>query len=73
MTFWATWQQLRDVKRRETLAELGPERMRLKALKCNAILPQAMRDECAEKLFNMPKNSRPSIILNMCQFSAKLV
>lgn len=65
MTFWATWRQLRDVKRRELLAELGPERMRLKAIKFNTVLPQALRDECADKLSNMPKYSHPALILNM--------
>jgi small subunit ribosomal protein S14 len=71
MTFWATWRQKRDVKRREMLAELGPERMRLKAIKYNTILPQALRDECADKLSNMPKPSHPALILNMCQFTAR--
>ncbi|KAI6185804.1 hypothetical protein M3Y98_00064200 [Aphelenchoides besseyi] len=71
MTFWATWRMLRDVKRRKLLAELGPERMRLKALQWNTVLPQAIRDECADKLFNMPKYSHPSLILNMCQFTGR--
>lgn len=65
MTFWATWRMLRDVKRRELLSELGPERMRLKAIKYNTVLPQALRDECSEKLTNFPKFSHPSLILNM--------
>lgn len=71
MTFWSTWRMLRDVKRRKCLAEWGPDRMRYKALKENRILPQAVRDECAEIMFNMPRYSIPNRILNMCQFSGK--
>ncbi|VDD96171.1 unnamed protein product [Enterobius vermicularis] len=71
MTFWATWRMLRDVRRRHSVEQCGPERMRLKALKCNTILPQAIRDECAEKLHKLPKDSRPKLVLNMCQFSGK--
>jgi ribosomal protein S14 len=71
MTFWATWRQLRDVKRRIMLADLGPERMRLKAMQWNTILPQALRDESAEKLMNMPKQTHPKLILNMCMFTAR--
>ncbi|CAD5234572.1 unnamed protein product [Bursaphelenchus xylophilus] len=72
MTFWAEWRQKKDVIRRETLAEYGPERMRLKALKYNSILPQALRDECAERLTNgVPRYSHPSLILNMCQFTGR--
>ncbi|KAI6221346.1 hypothetical protein M3Y99_01558600 [Aphelenchoides fujianensis] len=71
MTFWATWRMRRDVLRREILAELGPERMRLKALKWNTVLPQAIRDECAERLANMPRYAHPSLILNMCQFTGR--
>ncbi|VDM39706.1 unnamed protein product [Toxocara canis] len=71
MTFWSTWRMLKDVKRRRRLAELGPDRMRLKALKENTILPQAIRDECAEQLHNMDRYSRPNLILNMCQFTGR--
>ena len=71
MTFWSTWRMLRDVKRRRLLQELGPDRMRLKALKFNTILPQAIRDECAEQLHSLPKASCPSLILNMCQFTGR--
>lgn len=70
-TFWATWRQLRDVKRRELIAEVGPERMRLKAIKFNTVLPQAIRDECADKLTNMPRYSHPSLVLNMCMFTGR--
>ncbi|KAI6191773.1 hypothetical protein M3Y97_00264400 [Aphelenchoides bicaudatus] len=71
-TFWATWRQLRDVKRREHIAELGPERMRLKAMKYNTVLPQALRDECADILTNkMPLYSQPGLVLNMCQFTGR--
>uniref|UniRef100_A0A0M3ID65 28S ribosomal protein S15, mitochondrial n=1 Tax=Ascaris lumbricoides TaxID=6252 RepID=A0A0M3ID65_ASCLU len=71
MTFWSTWRMLKDIKRRRVLAELGPDRMRLKALKSNTILPQAIRDECAERLHNMDRYSRPNLILNMCQFTGR--
>jgi hypothetical protein len=43
MTFWSNWKMLKDVKRRQALHEYGPMRSRLKALKENRILPQAMR------------------------------
>ncbi|CAG9536758.1 unnamed protein product [Cercopithifilaria johnstoni] len=69
MTFWSTWRMKRDVKRRHLLAELGPDRVRLKALKCNTILPELIRDECAKKLHNFPKGSCPSLIQHLCQFS----
>lgn len=59
----------RDVKRRHLLADLGPDRVRLKALKCNTILPELIRDECAKKLHNLPKGSCPSRIQHLCQFS----
>lgn len=72
MTFWATWRMLRDVRRRESLAEHGAERMRLKAIKFNTVLPQAIRDEAAERLHNgLPRYSRPNLILNMCQFTGR--
>uniref|UniRef100_A0A158Q915 Guanylate kinase-like domain-containing protein n=1 Tax=Elaeophora elaphi TaxID=1147741 RepID=A0A158Q915_9BILA len=69
MTFWSTWRMKRDVKRRHLLANLGPDRVRLKALKCNTILPELIRDECAEKLHNFPKGSCPNLIQHLCQFS----
>ncbi|GMT32838.1 hypothetical protein PFISCL1PPCAC_24135, partial [Pristionchus fissidentatus] len=71
MTFWATWRQLRDVNRRECVQETGEQRMRLKALKWNTVLPQAVRDAAAEELHNMPKYSRPRLVLNMCMFTGR--
>ncbi|CAI4220751.1 unnamed protein product, partial [Auanema sp. JU1783] len=71
MTFWATWRQLRDVNRREVVQTTGADRMRLKALKENNVLPQAIRDEAAENLHNMPKYSRPRLVLNMCMFTGR--
>ncbi|GMR32370.1 hypothetical protein PMAYCL1PPCAC_02565, partial [Pristionchus mayeri] len=71
MTFWATWRQLRDVNRRECVQETGEQRMRLKALKWNTVLPQAIRDAAAEELHNMPKYSRPRLVLNMCMFTGR--
>uniref|UniRef100_A0A0N5C7C5 28S ribosomal protein S14, mitochondrial n=1 Tax=Strongyloides papillosus TaxID=174720 RepID=A0A0N5C7C5_STREA len=70
-TFWANWRQLRDVRRRQALAVCGPDRLRYKVLKENTILPQALRDEMAEKLHNMDKNSRPNLILNACMFTGR--
>lgn len=69
MTFWATWLMKKDVKRRHLLAELGPDRVRLKALKCNTILPELIRDECAKRLHNFPKASCPKNVQHLCQFS----
>ncbi|EJD75571.1 hypothetical protein LOAG_17313 [Loa loa] len=69
MTFWSTWRMKRDVKRRHLLAELGPDRVRLKALKCNTILPELIRDECAKKLHSFPKGSCPNLVQHLCQFS----
>lgn len=69
MTFWSTWRMKRDVKRRHLLAELGPDRVRLKALKSNIILPEMIRDECAKKLHNFPKGSCPNLVQHLCQFS----
>ncbi|CAB3405589.1 unnamed protein product [Caenorhabditis bovis] len=71
MTFWATWRQLRDVKRRKQVQEVGPDRMRLKAIKFNTILPQAIRDEAAEKLLHAKRYDHPRLILNMCQFTGR--
>lgn len=71
MTFWATWRQLRDVKRRELVALTGADRMRLKALKWNTVLPQAIRDAAAEELHNMPNYSIPRLVLNMCMFTGR--
>uniref|UniRef100_A0AC34F5H7 Uncharacterized protein n=1 Tax=Panagrolaimus sp. ES5 TaxID=591445 RepID=A0AC34F5H7_9BILA len=71
-TFWAEWRMLRDVRRRESLAIHGAERQRLKAMHRNNILPQAIRDEAAEKMLNgLPRASYPSLILNMCQFTGR--
>uniref|UniRef100_A0A915Q347 Renin receptor-like C-terminal transmembrane spanning segment domain-containing protein n=1 Tax=Setaria digitata TaxID=48799 RepID=A0A915Q347_9BILA len=69
MTFWSTWRMKRDVKRRNLLAELGPDRVRLKALKCNTILPEMIRTESAKKLHNFPKGSCPNLVQHLCQFS----
>uniref|UniRef100_A0A914Z391 Renin receptor-like C-terminal transmembrane spanning segment domain-containing protein n=1 Tax=Panagrolaimus superbus TaxID=310955 RepID=A0A914Z391_9BILA len=72
MTFWAEWRMLRDVRRRESLAEHGAERQRLKAMHRNNILPQAIRDEAADRMLNgLPRHSYPSLILNMCQFTGR--
>ncbi|KAH7719849.1 CBR-SYM-4 protein [Aphelenchoides avenae] len=70
-TFWANWVMKNQVVRREVLAELGPDRQRLKALKFNTVLPQAIRDECGERLHNMPRYSRPGRVLAICQFTGK--
>ncbi|WKY01959.1 hypothetical protein Q1695_015735 [Nippostrongylus brasiliensis] len=71
MTFWATWRQLRDVKRREHIQEFGADRMRFRALKWNTVLPQAIRDDAAAALENMPKYAIPRRVLNMCMFTAR--
>uniref|UniRef100_A0AC35TG67 Ribosomal protein S14 n=1 Tax=Rhabditophanes sp. KR3021 TaxID=114890 RepID=A0AC35TG67_9BILA len=71
MTFWANWRQLRDVRRRNAVHEAGPERLRLKALKENTVLPQALRDEMGEKLHVMNSHTRPNLILNMCMFTGR--
>jgi hypothetical protein len=34
---------LKDVKRRETLRKLAPERMKLKSIKSNKILPKSIK------------------------------
>ncbi|CAJ0586913.1 unnamed protein product, partial [Mesorhabditis spiculigera] len=69
--FWATWRQLRDWKRRLCIQETGADRMRMKALKANTILPQAIRDEAADYLLKMPKASHPKLVLNMCMFTGR--
>lgn len=69
MTFWATWRMLRDVRRREALAAVGPDLFRLKAMKLNTILPQAIRDECADKIYSFGDKPHPRRILNLCQFT----
>ncbi|KJH46077.1 ribosomal protein S14p/S29e, partial [Dictyocaulus viviparus] len=71
MTFWATWRQLRDVNRREHVAKSGADRMRLKALKWNTVLPQAIRDAAADELHSMPKYTIPKLVLNMCMFTGR--
>ncbi|TKR71779.1 hypothetical protein L596_019321 [Steinernema carpocapsae] len=71
MTFWSNWRMLRDIRRRQKTQELASERMRLKALKFNTILPQAIRDECAEQLNALHKDSHPKLILNLCQFTGR--
>ncbi|CAP37286.2 Protein CBR-MRPS-14 [Caenorhabditis briggsae] len=71
MTFWASWRQLRDVKRRQQVQEVGADRMRLKAIKFNTILPQAIRDEAAEKMQKARRYDHPRLILNMCQFTGR--
>jgi len=72
MTFWASWRMLRDIRRRECLAEYGAERMRLKAIKWNTVLPQAVRDQASERLHDgLPRYSRPNLILNMCMFTGR--
>lgn len=58
-------------RRRELIQEVGPDRMRLKALKENTVLPQAIRDEAAEKLHGMSKYSHPRLVLNMCMFTGR--
>lgn len=37
---WADWRMMKDVKRRNLLVKHGAERLRLKALKKNDLLPQ---------------------------------
>ncbi|CAJ0578626.1 unnamed protein product, partial [Mesorhabditis spiculigera] len=69
--FWATWRQLRDWKRRLSIQETGADRMRMKAIKANTILPQAIRDEAADYLLKMPKASHPKLTLNMCMFTGR--
>lgn len=71
MTFWANWKMLKDVKHRQLVAEHGEDRMRFKALKANNILPQAIRDEYAEKMTNMPRYCHPNRILNMLLIAHK--
>lgn len=71
MTFWANWRQLADVRRRRTFAQLGPDRMRYKAMKTNTILPRAIIDEFQERMNTMPKAAHPKQILNLCQFTGK--
>ncbi|ETN77254.1 ribosomal protein S14p/S29e [Necator americanus] len=71
MTFWATWRQLRDVRRRELIQETGADRMRLKALKWNTVLPQAVRDDAADQLSKMSKYAIPRLVLNMCMFTGR--
>uniref|UniRef100_A0A183BSH5 Ribosomal protein S14p/S29e n=1 Tax=Globodera pallida TaxID=36090 RepID=A0A183BSH5_GLOPA len=71
MTFWSHWDMLRDIKRRRTVAEWGPLRMRYKALKTNNILPQAIINEFQERMNKMPRRANPNLVIQMCQFTAR--
>ncbi|MFH4975652.1 hypothetical protein AB6A40_002361 [Gnathostoma spinigerum] len=71
MTFWSTWRMLRDIRRRQAVKETAFERLNLKLLKCNTILPQVLRDEWAAQLHNMPKRTFPNLVLNMCMFTGR--
>jgi ribosomal protein S14 len=86
MTFWASWRQAADVRRRRIFAEYGPDRLRYKAMKTNNVLPRAIIDEFAvcffkanrdylypikEKMLNMPKAAHPQYCLKMCMFTGR--
>lgn len=66
MTFWPSWRAKRSVKYRLAVKQHSEQRLRYKALKENTILPQAIRDEAAEMLKKLPRNSSPKLVVNEC-------
>lgn len=68
MTFWSTWRMKREIIKREYVAKYGPDRVRLRALKDNTILPSLIREECAKIMDDLPRKSRPHKLEYLCQF-----
>lgn len=71
MTFWATWRQAANVRRRQAFATYGPDRVRYKAMATNNILPRAITDEFREKLRALPKDAHPKLVIKMCMFTGR--
>nr|CAG4636715.1 EOG090X0MNX [Eubosmina coregoni]SVE70218.1 EOG090X0MNX [Eubosmina coregoni] len=68
---WTDWRMVKDVKRRLCLVEHGAERMRLKAIKKNDLLPVEIREVGFKMMDALPRDSSIIRIRNRCAFTSR--
>ncbi|XP_059479736.1 small ribosomal subunit protein uS14m [Neocloeon triangulifer] len=54
---WADNRMIRDFKRRQCVVQYADERLRLRTLLKNKILPEAIREDARAKIMELPRNS----------------
>lgn len=62
---------IRDVKRRKTVTEMAPERVRINSLRKNDILPPELRQIADEEIAAMPRDSVLLRTTNRCVITSR--
>nr|CAG4648439.1 EOG090X0MNX [Moina brachiata]SVE93416.1 EOG090X0MNX [Moina brachiata] len=68
---WADWRMMKDVKRRNLLVKHGAERLRLKAIKKNDLLPQEILEIGFKQMDALPRDSSIIRIRNRCAVTSR--
>lgn len=68
---FANWQMLKDYKKRMTLKEQYPERMRINAIRKNTVLPKELRELADEEVRALPLNSSIVRVRQRCVITSR--
>merc|ERR1712150_28277 len=67
----AAWQMSRDKRRRQTLKEYGPLRLRLNSIRKNELLPKELQEVADKEIADLPKDSSITRVVNRCIISGR--
>nr|CAH0107534.1 unnamed protein product [Daphnia galeata] len=68
---WTDWRMMRDVKRRKLLVQHQPDRIRIRALKKNDILPSEIVEIGRKMLEDLPRDSSITRVRNRCAITSR--
>ncbi|XP_074544515.1 small ribosomal subunit protein uS14m [Halichoeres trimaculatus] len=70
-SYYVDWRMLRDLKRRQMAFEYADERLRINALRKNAILPKELQEVADKEIAALPRDSCPVRIRNRCMMTSR--
>lgn len=67
----AAWQMRRDKRRRRTLEQYGPLRLRINSIRKNEILPKDLQEVADREIAALPKDSSLTRIVHRCLITGR--
>nr|SVE74605.1 EOG090X0MNX [Daphnia barbata] len=68
---WTDWRMMKDNRRRKLLVQHAPERLRMKALRKNDVLPGEITEIGRKMLAELPRDSNITRVRNRCAITSR--
>nr|SVE75550.1 EOG090X0MNX [Daphnia dolichocephala] len=68
---WTDWRMMKDNRRRKLLVQHAPERLCMKALKKNDVLPAEITEIGCKMLAELPRDSNITRVRNRCAITSR--